>query len=246
MTGMNERIRDAFGSVHAEEALKERTRRYLSEQTEKRQRAFVPRPWQGVLAAACLLLALTGGWLWFTPTAAISIDINPSLELGVNRFDRVVSVEGYNDDGQALADCLSIRFADYEEAVTRVLESEEVAVLLSEDGALAIAVAGQDQGQCRRMLAGLETCTAGQQNAYCYAATQEELEQAHALGLSCGRYRAYLALQSLDPAVTPEDVQEMSMREIRDRIALLSGEETGDGGHRGQGNGFGWGWRDGA
>ena len=30
-----------------------------------------------------------------TPTAYISIDINPSLELGINRFDRIVSVEGY-------------------------------------------------------------------------------------------------------------------------------------------------------
>ena len=46
---------------------------------------------------------------------------------------------------------------------------------------------------------------------------------AHAVGLSCGKYRAYLELHELDPSVTPADIQGMTMREIRDRIAALSG-----------------------
>mgnify|MGYP006964182038 CR=1 FL=1 len=51
--------------------------------------------------AACLLLLFLGGrQFYFIPTVKISIDINPSMELGVNRFDRIVSVEGYNDDGK--------------------------------------------------------------------------------------------------------------------------------------------------
>ena len=40
---------------------------------------------------ACCLLVLLAGWgghhAYFTPSAIISIDVNPSLELGVNRFD---------------------------------------------------------------------------------------------------------------------------------------------------------------
>ena len=54
-----------------------------------------------------LTVTLWGGtWLYFTPTMEISVDINPSIELGVNRFDRVISVDGYNEDGQALAQLL--------------------------------------------------------------------------------------------------------------------------------------------
>ena len=34
-----------------------------------------------------------GHWLYFEPTAEISIDINPSLELELNRFNHVLSVE---------------------------------------------------------------------------------------------------------------------------------------------------------
>ena len=31
--------------------------------------------------------------------AVISVDVNPSIELSINRFDRVIDVEGYNADG---------------------------------------------------------------------------------------------------------------------------------------------------
>ena len=59
--------------------------------------------WPPLLACLALVVALLGGggWLWFTPTASVSVDINPSLELRLNRFSRVVAVEGANADGQA-------------------------------------------------------------------------------------------------------------------------------------------------
>ena len=52
------------------------------------------------------------------------------------------------------------------------------------------------------MLNDLESCTAGHQNARCHTAQPEELEDAHDLGLSCGKYRAYLELYTLDPSIT--------------------------------------------
>lgn len=61
-----------------------------------------------------------GSWLYFTPTAAISIDINPSIELEVNRFGRVLSVTGYNDDGRVLADSLPIKHLGYADAAEQV------------------------------------------------------------------------------------------------------------------------------
>ena len=84
---MDERLREAFDEVRADEALKERTRAFLADKTAKRRRRPVWR-----LAAACLtLLVLAGGaLLWTTPVAAVSVDVNPSLELALNCFDRVV------------------------------------------------------------------------------------------------------------------------------------------------------------
>lgn len=56
--------------------------------------------------------------------------------------------------------------------------------------------------------------------------------------LSCGKYRAFLELQLLDPDITPEAVQNMTMREIRELINSLSvnsGTDTSS--YRNQGHG---------
>ena len=69
------------------------------------------------------------------------------MELGVNRFDRIVSVEGYNDDGKNLADELDIKFMDYKEAVDRIMENREVEALLSRNEIMTISVAGKNEVQ---------------------------------------------------------------------------------------------------
>ena len=245
---MRDRLREAFDSVHAEEALKAAALERVSQKIRAEEAKRRPAPWGRRLAPAlaCLLLvaaAAWGGWgLWFTPTSLISIDINPSLELGVNRFDRVVSVRGFNEDGEALADSLDLGFLGYAEAVEQVLASPAVTGSLAGDGVLSIVVAGDDQAQCGRILADMEACTAGRRNAYCWQAEPGEAEAAHEAGLSCGKYRAFQELQALDPSVTPEEVREMTMGEIRQRIRELSGG-AGDGprqpgrGHHGAGHG---------
>lgn len=246
---MKDKLKAAFDQVQAEEALKEKTRAYLADHAQNRTPARKhPVARRLVPAAACLVLVLLGGnWLYFTPTATISVDINPSLELAVNRFDKVLSVDGYNQDGQALADTLDCTFASYTEVVDAILADEQVAALLSDNGVLTITVVGDNETQSARLLSGVESCTAGQKNAYCYCAHGEEVEHAHQAGLSYGKYQAYLALHALDPTVTPEQVQEMTMREIWDRIDALSGtgtatESATDGAHHGQSeNGHGQG-----
>ena len=69
----------------------------------------------------------------------------------------------------------------------------------------------------------------------------EDVENAHEAGLSLGKYRVFLEVQALDPDITPEEVQGMTMREIRELIRELSGsgedmaEEDNAGNH-----GHGW------
>lgn len=224
---MHEEIRAAFDSVHAEPELKGAARAAVARRA--RQRLQKPaRPLGLALAtAACAAAVVLGGrWLYFTPTAHISIDINPSLELGVNRFDRVISVEGWNDDGTALAESVDVTNLSYTDAVEVILSTDTIETLLAQDAVVEIGVIGDEEVRCTRLLAGVQACTAGQQNAHCYRAGTGEVEQAHDCGLSYGKYRAYQQLAALDPTVTPETVQAMTMRELRDRIAALSGTEA--------------------
>ena len=237
---MNRRIKQAFDRVHAEPERKERTRAFLRERTGGyTARPAVPYP-RRLAAAACLLLALAGGWwVWLVPTAEISIDVNPSVELAVNRLDRVIAVEGRNDDGQRLAQTLDLRFTDYTKAVEAVLESPRLAALAAQGETVAITVVGRDDKRIARMLAQVETCTAHRQNTYCCAAHPQEVSEAHDQGLSCGKYRAFLELQRLDPGITVEEVRGMTMGEILALIQQLSPEGEGSAPPAGNGQGHG-------
>ncbi len=220
---MNEKLKEAFDQIHAEESLKQHTRDYLAREVYSGKRAHRSRPARRLLpaaAAACLLLAagVCGGWMFFTPTACISIDVNPSFELGINRFDRIISVEGYNEEGEAIAEALDIRYMPYEEAVEAVLENGELAAYLTDDAAVTFTVAGRDTKQSSRILGHVERCTEGHANTYCHAGTAGEMEDAHHAGMSVGKYRAWLALREAGLDLTQEDVQDMTMRQIRDLL----------------------------
>lgn len=222
---MRDQLKEAFGQVRAEEELKAKTKAFLLQKMGRYTKQKVSLPRRIIPAAACLIVLLLGGsgaWLFWTPTATISIDINPSIELQVNRFDRIISVTGYNNDGQELAASLQIQYSGYQEAVERILSDGEITALLSDGAVMTIGVIGSESPQSKQILTDLKSCTRSQENAYCYYARPEDLEVAHELGLSTGKYRVYLELQALDPYITPEEIQQMTMREIRDRIALLS------------------------
>ena len=54
--------------------------------------------------AACLCLLLLGNWVWQSPIGRVRMQINPDVQLSVNRFERVVTWESLNEDGAALID----------------------------------------------------------------------------------------------------------------------------------------------
>ena len=227
---MNEKLREAFDQIQAEEALKSSTKAFLREKTQGYTKARSVRPRAQMYAAvcACLLLLLFGGhWLFFTPTSEISIEINPYFELSVNRFDRVISVKGLNADGRELMASLDIKYRNYADAINRILENERISLLLSRDEVMTITVTGKNEAQYSEILSGIETCTADRQNTYCHYSSSEAVAAAHREGMSCGKYRAYLQLKALDPDISPEDVQNMTMRELLDLIDSLSANGEG-------------------
>ncbi len=253
---MKNRIKDAFDDIRAEEQLKDRTREFLSakmqSQMQKAQNIKARNQMETAqtiqarkrrLAAAagfCFMVMIFAGYqFYFSATAVISIDVNPSIELNINRFDTVISVKAYNEDGQDLAENLDVRFMKYGEAVQAIMDSDAFAGYRSEDDVVSVAVAGYDEKQQEKILTDMEFCAAAEKNMYCYYADGDEIAKAHEAGLSCGKYRAYLELQKLDPDVTVEEVREMTMREIRERIEELSSDPDDSSGSTAQEEGAG-------
>ncbi len=225
---MNDNWKSAFDQIHAENQLKEHTKEYLSKKIYSRKTVLHPLFRQLSMAAASLaILILIGGtYLFLTPTAYISIDVNPSIELGINRFDRIVSVDGYNEDGENLAESLHITFMEYQDALEQILSSQSIEDYLSQDAVMSLTVAGDNETQSSEILGTVESCTSDHENIHCHSGDTKEMHEAHEEGLSFGKYQAYLILKELDASVSLDDVRNLTMREIYDLIDSYNGNQS--------------------
>lgn len=237
---MNNRLKDAFDKIQAEENLKSSTKDFLRKKTNgyQSQRRFAQNHLVPALASILLLLLCGGGYFtYFTATSSISVDVNPSIELGINRFDKVVSVEGYNDEGDSLIGSLNIRFLSYEEAIDQILSNEDMEKYISGNQFISITVIGKSEEKKEEILESVSSCTSSYENVHCSSGNSHKTHEAHEAGMSFGKYEAYLELKKLDPDITLDEVKRLSMCQIRDRIdGLLSGDtqeygqdEEGDG-----------------
>ncbi len=241
---MTDQLKHAFDSIHADEQLKATTKDSVFRQMRRSQRPpvlFGRRTLQAV--CVCMLLFIIGGVsVYFSPTTLVSIDINPSVELKINRFDTVIGIESFNSDGQALMQTVDVLYQPYSEAIDQIIASETVSTCLSENELLSIAVIKLDEQQGDSILQYITTATAQHKNAYCYALNKEQVSEAHTLGLSYGKYNAFLQLQQYDATITPEQVSQMTMREIRTLLFEFFDTESATQAnrpHNGNGNRYG-------
>ena len=91
---------------------------------------------------ACTVLSSGGGAYAYTtaPVAYVSMDINASVELGVNVFDKVVSVEAYNDDGKKIIEGIDLRNYPIGNAISKLVSNAISEGYIKEDGSSAIEI----------------------------------------------------------------------------------------------------------
>ena len=85
-------------------------------------------PKQAVVAAsAALAITACGGlgtYTWSNPISYVSLDINPSIAYSLNEFNRVIAVNGMNEEGAAVVDAISssLKNTDITTALTITVE----------------------------------------------------------------------------------------------------------------------------
>ena len=83
----------------------------VQRKTAPKSRAESFRRRIAAVAASAILVCAAGGsgLVYATPYGTVSMDVNPSIEYTINRFDRVLRVTGVNEDGQAVLDAMDKR-----------------------------------------------------------------------------------------------------------------------------------------
>ena len=236
---MRNRFQGTFDKISAEEELKNHTREFLGKKTKGygKRAMYLPRKLAAAFLCCALLLGGAGYYACLTPSFVISVDVNPSIELGINRFDKVVSIETFNDEGADLMSGADVYYLDYKKALEQILTDKNMEQYTAQGQMVAVTVFGGDDEQNREVLGHLSACTSSHSNVHCSAGNSAEVSQAHAAGLSWGKYKAFLELQALDPDITVEEVRKLTMCQIQDRISALSGGagktgQTGCSGHK--------------
>ena len=203
-----------------------------------------------IAVAACLVLVAfgVGGYAIATPTAYVGIDVNPSIELGINRFDHVVGAKAYNDDGQAVLDQAQVRGMAYADALASIESVMADQGYLAQDSVIEVNVVCDDDNRYASIESTCMNCFSGSgSGAHCSRATADEHHEAASCGMGLGKYRAYQVLSDAGVDITADEASAMTMRELYDLGADAGVEiEWGCGAGHGAGHGSGKGASDGS
>lgn len=228
---MNRDIHDVFDQVRADEQLKASTQRFLREARRKKSAPLIQTPrFAAVMASLLVCVLCLGGFSYLNaPVSYISIDVNPSIELTLNRLHRVVSAEAFNDDAQIVLENVEVRGMNYTQAIDTLLESTAMQPYLTDNAVLSFTVAAESKKTEAMLLTGIGECAGCRQyRGLCASADGTLIQEAHQKGLSFGKYQVYLALRDEDIDITPEACRSMSMAELRSLMREQNGADNED------------------
>lgn len=223
---MKDRIKSAFDSIQAEDSLKTTTLRHLREKTQKNTR---PRSYYNIrrlaAIAVCFVFVLSAGLfsynLYFTKAAYIDLDINPSLALAINRFDRVIDIETYNADADKLLLNLNLRHKKADAVMNELIAAAAKTGYLRQDGLVSVTVqsfSGYDEKLLTDMQANVNASVSHHHSAAqtdVFSVDKDTRKTAHGLHISPAKYLAIKALQEVDSTASVEQCKNHSIGEIR-------------------------------
>lgn len=230
---MANKIKEAFDNIEAEPELVEATRQFLSDGRGKKIRYTFYPVFRMAMAAAWIFAAVvlgTGGYSWLkAPVSYVGIDVNPSIELALNRFDKVVSVKAYNAEGMEVLKGLSLKGKSYTDAIDIIVESKEMGVYLAKGAELVFTVAAEG-GREDGLKSGVESC-AGHlgQKSQSISVDMDAATNAHGYGISLGKYYAWQKPLQYGETVTVDDCKDMSMSELHGLISEHEREHQTEG-----------------
>lgn len=87
-------------------------------------------------AIACLLFVfLTGGgaYAYYSPVTTVQVSINPSLELKLNRLNRIIKYSPLNKDGEVLLTHLNIKNSNIDDGLNQIVEEAKKEKFINEN-----------------------------------------------------------------------------------------------------------------
>ncbi|YCA44534.1 anti-sigma factor domain-containing protein [Bacillus sp. JZ8] len=179
-------------------------------QNQKRQRS----KWRRmaftslVIAAALLLFFIPFGQNKQEVFAYVSIDINPSIEIGVNPSYEVISLTGYNKEGKEIIAKLKRKwkYESFEKVANRILEKSEEEGYLHKNKEIIVTTSYRDEASKERedfSKVVKDSTKTWRESEYKFVQKDcsfKKRNEAQKKGLSAGKY-----IEEKDPEKDPKD-----------------------------------------
>lgn len=232
-------VKRAFDKIHAEDNLKRQTINYLNNEIHKRKKQnhlFIFKKYT-VLAAVLLVMFIIGAFsldLYTKTVTFIDIDVNPSVEMAVNKYGRIVDIFSYNKEGDRVIAHLKVKNKPYDVGAKLVLERMQELGYIGDDATLSMTLQSNDsekQGTMLNILKNvvkifMDKCDI-KTNTNVFSVSEEIKHSSHLHQLSPAKYLAITELQEVDPTATFEGCRHYSIGELEN---MTHGHMNGHGG----------------
>lgn len=165
----------------------------------------------------------------------VGIDVNPSIELALNRVNIVVETHALNDDGQRALDEAPCMWRPFDDAA-RDLDGAMRAIA-GEGAVVEVSIDCDNESRYAALAAQSNNCFGCNGEAHCNRTSAEERQAAHDSGMGVAKYRAYQELQEAGVDISAEKCASMSMRDLLAKSGVDENEEKDK--HAGMGYGQG-------
>lgn len=184
-----------------------------------------------ICTAVVVCAALVGTYGYYkTPVSYLSLDINPSVELGVNPFGKVVSAVAYNNDGKAILNGQDILNSSIKDAVDSLVKSAAQKGFIAKDGSTVIALTSETdsnavatqlqndaaQGAESAVEAEGDTATVQKENV-----ALVRRDEARKLGITPGKLNLIQKLQALDSTISVDEYKDAKVTDIMKKFVEL-------------------------
>ena len=101
---------------------------------------------------AVLFIAIFAWWQFLRIDSVVAVDVNPSIELKLNRLSHVVAVQAYNPEAQSLVEAVPWRFSPVEDVIQRLLGAmKQQGYLQSENSFLMLSYQQDNQSRAEAL-----------------------------------------------------------------------------------------------
>ena len=218
------RFQSAFDEIRAEESLKDMTKEYLKKEIQKRstkKNHILFKRYSMMFASVVLffLVGLSSYYFYFTPNAYIDFDVNPSVEIVLNRFEKVIDSYAYNTEGEMILQKADIQYKDYKKAIGMLVDMMVQDGYAQENELISVTLQSKDERKENQILAAIESTVREHHHTVqleCYSIGGYVAHSAHQVNVSPAKYLAIQELMEVDPTATVESCRNHSIGEIRE------------------------------